>query len=456
MRQRCRRSVRMLSSALLFLLLLTACSHDQPSNTSSAFSSVSSSSASVSKSSSSAESSLSAKGGPNQLLFSGFGFDAFEISDRYYVLSYGAETVGNDFIISCFDKNLTRLWDYPADDVNMEDGKPLIYVLANGFVAYRSGSGVDECLISVDESGNPAWNAVFGKPENQCLGLAPNEEGGLYMFFNSHFTPKSVSAGWIDQYGNVTDCMSIFEIDRYDLYFNGYNDITEVAVQETLPGMDGDFYVFGPCERRIGGDSTENLQYIARYDSTLSFQQIFFFENGPSGLIQTDLDNNRIYYLGTRGEGETLQGVFYALKANFSTLTEKNYDEGQPYSTALLAGGYTLVSLSGFDNTKLLEQEVYIYNSSWNLADTFNSGVGWPEFYPTEDGGFLLKGKVLAQGESYDALLQSGSKTKLDTVVTKYSSDFEVEWQERYLAADGKSGYDYFVYIDENRNILTE
>lgn len=430
MKQPANPAVRAVSVLAALLLLLVACSPAQPQESSSA-SSISSSSvsssASASQSSSSAELVLPVKGEHKQLLFEGVGFRAYEMWDGYIVLSQD-EDGGNSWYLTFFNKNGEKQWDRPSSAE---------FILTDNFAVYRTS---EKKLVALDQSGNTVWTLPLSLDTKQLSVMIPNESGGLYVFFSEYNEPKLNTVAIVSKTGELSESMPI----------NGFEG-SGIEIMDAFKGRDGDIYL-------VGAQQQTDTRFIARFDKDLNFRDCFYTEPKQYGNAEIDMDNGRIYYLGQdyeQGYGDSMRGMFYALDLHCNILTENIYEEGQPCSAAFLANGYTLVSLFSFDDTKLLEQEVDIYDSNWNLVDTFNSGVGWPEFYPTGDGGFLIKGQSLVEGAAIESLKGPGMP-RLDTVVAKYSADFEAEWQERYFVKDGKSGYDYFVYIDKNFNVFTE
>ena len=334
--------------------------------------------------------------------------------------------------ISLLDSEGRALWTYQVEGYSegmIPVGDDLILL-----------KGMKREYTALDGEGNELWRRQVGDDYSIPEVFLPDHAGGVYVLGRGMGPPYADCLRWhISAAGEAQGP-------------EPYTEIPNCSVLSGWVGRDGEYWLEvisgGADEPRWIVRLDEYLRPLVRFDLKKNqYPHPAFFPEANKIMLLGQA------YRGSGAEGDWQEyGCLYEIDYDCSLLHSETFEGRVPSSAARLKDGRWVVSFYTREDAALAP--VSLYSADWKQETEIPIDYGFASVTALDDGGFVILGSRLAEGQPDSALFMSSKRPKMDTIYSRYSAAGEPLCDKTFYAKDSKSGYGVYVLADTLGRVL--
>ena len=336
--------------------------------------------------------------------------------------------------ISLLDSEGQALWTYKVEGCS--EG---MIPVGDGLILLK---GIKRAYTALDGEGHELWRRQVGDDYYKPEVFLPDHAGGAYAFGPEFLTGMQQCQRWhITANGEVRGP-------------EPYTEIPNCSVLSGWAGEDGEYWLEvisgGAGEPRWMARLDENLRPLARFELKKNqYPHPAFFPEANRILLFGQA------YRGSGHDGDLQEyGCLYEIDYDCNLIHSETFEGMVPNGVARLKDGRWVVSFYTRDNAVL--DPVYLYSPDWKQKMEIKIDYAFTSIIALEDGGFVILGLRLAEGQHESALYINSRRPKMDTIYSRYNAAGELLSEKTFYAKDSESGYGFYVLVDTQGRVLTE
>ncbi len=323
--------------------------------------------------------------------------------------------------ISFYDNNNTFIWksEVLRDNAVLLTKDLTVLLTDNGFTAF-------------EYNGNEKWSYKGLSDSSDDMACNPDGNGGAYFLKKDIVDGRNTCIQYhISNTGELVDSTT-------------YEDMPDLTPYKS--------YVTGEQNWLYGFSENSGQRYFLNLSDTLSVKKSFQIKKDEYPDIKFDGNKNRLFLFGQGYDDENNEyGFIYILDLNLNVIAYKTYPV-VPFDILTLDNGNIIVSF--YDRQNTIRNQVKILSSDLSEQQSISIAFSYARLF-SDSNGIIITGYRLAPGQPYESMAISYIQAKLDTVIEKYSFDFELYSRKTYFAENNKDSTLHSQFVTKDGCLIT-